>query len=188
MSPILGIIASSQQGALNVGDYESIATTTVGAGGAASVTFSSIPSTYTHLQIRVLARTERANLGDTIYWRFNSDSGTNYTLHSILGNGTSASADAGANLSYGYYIDATAASATSGIFAAGIIDILDYKDTNKFKTARTLHGKDLNGSGVLFLTSSLWRSTAAISSMTLESQNGANISEHSSFALYGIRG
>ena len=187
MTPILGIWASAQTAALQ-SSYESIATVTVGAGGAASVTFSSIPSTYQHLQIRALVRSNRAAAADTIYWRFNSDSGTNYTLHSLYGNGTSVSPDAAANLSYGYYFDTTAASETSGIFSVGVIDILDYKDTNKFKTTRTLHGKDMNGSGSIFLTSSLWRSTSAITSMTLQSQNGANISQYSSFALYGIKG
>jgi hypothetical protein len=184
--PILGIIASSKLGVDN-GDFESIATVTVGSGGAASVTFSSIPSTYQHLQIRAIARTNRAAASDTVYWRFNSDSATNYTLHSLLGNGTSASTDAGVNLTYGYYIGTTAASATSSVFAVAVIDILDYKDTNKFKTVRTLHGKDVNGTGEILLTSSLWRNTAALSSMTLESQNAANISEYSQFALYGIR-
>jgi hypothetical protein len=172
----------------NINDYESIATVTVGAGGAASVTFSSIPSTYQHLQIRALVRTNRAAASDSVYWRFNSDSATNYTIHSLYGNGTSALTDNGVNLNYGYYIGTTAASATSSVFAVAVIDILDYKDTNKFKTVRTLHGKDVNGTGEIFLTSSLWRNTAALSSMTLESQNAANISEYSSFALYGIRG
>jgi hypothetical protein len=52
---ILGIIASSRLAA--VGDYESIATVSVGGGGAADVEFTSIPGTYTHLQIRALSIT-----------------------------------------------------------------------------------------------------------------------------------
>jgi hypothetical protein len=185
LNSLIGIIASSG-GVAN--SYESIATVTVGSGGAASVTFSSIPATYQHLQIRALARTNRAAASDTVYWRFNSDSATNYTIHSLYGTGTSALTDAGANLNYGYYIGTTAATATASVFAVAVIDILDYKDTNKFKTVKTLHGRDVNGTGDILLTSSLWRNTAALSSMTLESQNAANISEYSSFALYGIKG
>lgn len=168
------------------GSYESIATVSVGAGGAANVEFTSIPSTYTHLQIRATLRSNRSATADSVLWRVNADSGSNYTIHSLNGDGTAASPDAGINLTYGYYFNPPAASATSGIFGVGVIDILDYANTNKFKTFRTLHGVDTNGAGTIQFTSSLWRSTSAITSIKFESQNAANISQYSHFALYGV--
>jgi hypothetical protein len=186
--PILGIIDSAKTGRISTNSYSSIATVTVGAGGAANVEFTSIPSTYTHLQVRATLRSNRSATDDSILWRVNADSGSNYTIHSLIGNGSAASADAGASLTYGYYFNPPAASATADIFGVGIIDILDYADTNKFKTFRTLHGSDRNGAGNIQLTSSLWRSTSAITSIKFESQNAANISQYSSFALFGIKG
>jgi hypothetical protein len=77
-------------------------------------------------------------------------------------------------------------SAAANVFGAGIIDILDYADTNKYKTVRALSGTDNNGSGDIILGSGLYQQTTAITSITLEA-NGVNWLTNSSFALYGIR-
>jgi hypothetical protein len=184
--PILGIIASSKFG--DAGDFESIATTTVGSGGSSTITFSSIPSTYKHLQIRCLAKTDRADTDDVILMQFNSDTAANYSWHYIRGNGTVASSSGVANASnisinYG----TTGDSGATNIFAGSVIDILDYENTNKYKTVRTLNGLDLNGSGYIYLASGNWRSTSAISSIVLNRQYGTNFKQYSQFALYGIR-
>jgi hypothetical protein len=71
-------------------------------------------------------------------------------------------------------------------FGTFILDILDYKDTNKYKTARSLDGSDANGSGEISLRSGSWRNTAAITSITL-TPTGTGIAQYSSFALYGIK-
>jgi hypothetical protein len=76
-------------------------------------------------------------------------------------------------------------SAAASIFGAGIVDILDYANTNKYKTLRALAGVDFNGSGRVGLTSGLWQSTSAINAITLE---GSSFVQYSSFALYGIKG
>jgi hypothetical protein len=78
-------------------------------------------------------------------------------------------------------------SAGANIYGAGVIDILDYANTNKFKTVRSLTGTDLNGSGQIILGSGLYQQTTAITSITLEA-NGVNWLTNSSFALYGIKG
>ena len=72
-------------------------------------------------------------------------------------------------------------------FTAGVIDILDYANTNKYKTLRTLNGGDANGSGNIQIESGSWRNTAAITSITL-THNGSGFTQYSSFALYGIKG
>ena len=166
------------------GDYESIATTTVSNTSTTTVTFSSIPSTFTHLQIRVSAGTDNADAN--IIARFNSDSATNYSVHYLYGDG--ASAGAGAEINKSSFTAAFVAPNIASTFGAGVVDILDYANTNKYKTIRSLTGYDKNASGnLLVFYSGSWRSTAAISSISLISQGG-NYKQNSHVALYGIRG
>jgi hypothetical protein len=181
------ILGSLSAGAGAPNSYESIATVTVGSGGAGTITFSSIPADYTHLQIRGISRNTGANSDNNSYFQFNSDSGNNYTIHYLQGNGSSASATGIANTSGSWFNDTPGTSTGSNIFAASVIDILDYANTNKFKTHRSLTGYDANGSGKVSLYSGLWRSTSAITTILLV-QNGGNFAQHSQFALYGIKG
>jgi hypothetical protein len=187
VSPILGIIASAQQGALAVGDYESIATTTVGGGGAASVTFSSIPSTYTHLQVRMIARTNRAAGVDPMALTLNSDTGNNYSWHDMYGDGSGVYAEASTSTSNVKFYRAAGSTATAGIFGTVVLDILDYQNSNKYKTIRYLGGIDQNGSGEMFFGSGLWMNSAATTSITIAPFVGTSFSQYSSFALYGIK-
>jgi hypothetical protein len=170
--------------------YESIATVTVGAGGQSSVTFSSIPSTYKHLQLRCSLKTSRtsSNLSSTPI-TFNGDTGTNYTSHDIEGNGSSASASAATSQPAIDVGRVAGNNSAANIFGFEIIDILDYANTNKYKTLRMLNGYDANGSGVVALCSGLWLNTAAISSITFGTPYDATgYLQYSSFALYGIKG
>ena len=190
--PILGIIASSKLTASN--SYESIATTTVGSGGSAYVEFTSIPATYTHLQIRFIARTTHSGPADC-YMRYNGDTGSNYTAHYLRGDGASASAGfAGTSVStvYAGKLSYNTTAPYSNAFSAVVIDILNYKDTNKYKTSRVLSGFDTNGNGTypgfVDFMSGLWMNTSAITSIRLFSGDSANFPEYSSFALYGIKG
>ena len=178
MAPILGIYASQISGHLFApsGAYDSIATVNVGAGGTSSITFSSIPSTYTHLQLRsfVLSSSTASSASITI----NSNAGIS---HWLSGNGSVASAayDGGAA-----YFPLVQGSTTSGF--GGVTDFLDYTNTNKNKTVKTLGGFDANGSGFVNLTSNLFTITPAISSITITAVGTFN--QYSSFALYGIKG
>lgn len=170
--------------------YESIATVTVGAGGASSIAFSSIPSTYKHLQIRGIFRSTTTGGADNVAFRLNSDSGANYATHALIGNGSSASAAAFTGNTYGYLPSASPDSGdTTGIFGAAVIDILDYSNTSKNTTVRALNGYDDNGSNAyrrVQLSSNLWLNTAAVNDVTF--YNSANFAQYSSFALYGIKG
>ncbi len=170
--------------------FESIATVTVGSGGASSVTFSSIPSTYAHLQIRYTARSSESANDSWCYTTFNgSTSGTDYYyLHYLLGNGSSASASAADNINAVYTGRLAAANSGTSIFGVGVIDILDYANTNKNKTVRVLSGCDRNGAGDVVLNSGLYISTTAISSLNIVPGNSASFAQYSQFALYGIKG
>ena len=191
---ILGILASSISGSKAVtNSYSSIATVTVGSGGASTIDFSSISGIYTHLQIRGIARSTTAGTG-TASWdfRFNSDSGSNYAYHRLYGDGTSV----GAN---GYASQNTASSVlgviptagnTANAFGAVIIDILDYANTNKYKTVRLLGATDDNSGSAsqsrLTFSSSLWMSTSAITSISFN-PSGQTFAQYSTLALYGIK-
>lgn len=184
--PILGIVASSQQSAFVLGDYESIATTTVGAGGTATVTFSSIPSTYTHLQIRATAKS--TSTGDSVRITFNSDTGNNYANHFLYSNGSSAPyAGSESSIARINIYSSYASSSVANVFGVKIVDILDYANTNKNKVTRAINGFDQNTAGSLGTQSGLWMNTNAITSITLAPQAG-DWAQYSSFALYGIKG
>jgi hypothetical protein len=180
--PILGVIASGISGNLYNPSYESIATSTVGAGGTSSISFLSIPATYQHLQIRTfVANTTPAN---GAYFYFNGDTtAANYVNHQYNYNGTSVTAGWDSTNAYPIYFTGS----TSG-FGIQIIDILDYANTNKFKTIRSVGGYDTNGTGYLYSTSSLWKSTSAGSSITITAPGATTFTQYSSFALYGIKG
>lgn len=164
--------------------FESIATATPS--GTNTVTFSSIPSTYKHLQIRFNAMVTSA--GQTIYMRFNGDTGNNYNKHRLVGNGTAASAGGTANSTSMEFMGTTVGQGTT-YPSCGVLDFLDYADTNKVKVYRGLAGFDANGSGEIDFTSgsATGLGTPALSSITLYLTVG-NFAANTSFALYGIKG
>lgn len=168
------------------GTYESIATVSVGSGGSSTVTFSSIPSTYKHLQIRGIANNGESSGYNNQALQFNGDTSSNYSVHYLAGNGASATSSvqtSGTKINDIFRIPPT----SSSVFGAFIIDILDYTSTSKAKTIRSLNGGDSNGSGWVGLHSGLWYKTPeAITSITFLSSSG-NFGQNSHFALYGIK-
>jgi hypothetical protein len=174
--------------------YESIATATVTSGGAAYVEFTSIPSTYTHLQIRGIAQVSRATygIGDG-YLRFNGDSGANYSWHNVRSVGSGAAqanptpSDSQMSISDGMF-----GTTTGGSFGVIVIDILDYKNTSKHKVVRALTGTDFNGTiagygGFVGLNSGSWRNTGAVTDIRIIGSH-SGFTQHTKFALYGIKG
>jgi|688.fasta_scaffold13718_11 hypothetical protein len=160
------------------GDFESIATVSVGAGGAANVEFTSIPSTYQHLQVRCIfnSETDARNLNINI-----NGSSTTY-WHYLYGSGASVFAGASTQS----ILAVQDGTATTTMYA-GIIDFLDYKDTNKNRVLRSLIGYDRNGGGLIQLGSNLLTSTSAITSLKFL-YTDRDITQYSHFALYGIKG
>lgn len=175
--------------------FESIATTTVGAGGASYIEFTSIPSTYTHLQIRWVARSSFASSGNIIslFARFNSDTGANYARHVLYGDGASIGVGGGGGTTSMGISYVPAANYATGMFGSGVIDILDYANSNKFKTIRSLGGCDTNGTGtekgIQALYSGVWQSTSAVSTIRIACDSGLStgLTQYSTFALYGIK-
>jgi hypothetical protein len=196
MSPVIGSLANSSArglgglrafGALTT-SFESIATFT---GGTSSIEFTSIPATYQHLQIRFTTKDTRSGAAlNNVNLIINSDTGSNYTDHVLLGNGGGGSAtfSGDTGLTYAAMGLSPSGTSTADVFSGGVIDIVDYANTNKYKTLRSFHGFDSNGSGSIRLRSSLWQNTNAITSIKLQVENNGNFNSNSRFALYGIKG
>ena len=176
--PILGIMAS--QGAITRGSsFESIQTINVTT-AVTSVTFTSIPSTYTHLQIRMTTKDNTGLASQSI--RINGDSGSNYGWHRLYGEGATANSGAGSS-------DNKIITGISDVqFGSGIMDFLDYKNTNKNKTIRSLSGFDNNGTGWVGLWDGVWLNTAAITDIQIMTGLlSQSWTQYSTFALYGIK-
>lgn len=182
------IVSVLNGGAGAATSYDSIATVTVGGGGASSISFTSIPATYTHLQVRCFVRSAGASANLTM--QINGDTANNYTYHVLYGDGsTVTAAGAGTGLPYNFTGYMPISSSTANAFGTAVTDILDYTNTSKYKTTRSLVGADMNGSGLVQLASGLWLNTNAITQLDFKVSNGgSNFAQYSSFALYGIKG
>ena len=169
------------------GAFDALATVTVPSGGVASITFAGIPNTYKHLQIRSMFRSGTAGSEDSVIMRFNGDSGNNYSYHFLFGNGSSANASATSSTSLIYPWAVPAASFLANSFGVQIIDLLDYANTTKNKTTRTLAGYDDNSTGGrIALTSGAWYNTSAVNSISITT-GGSSIAQHSQFTLFGVK-
>lgn len=175
-----------------VNGYDALASVTLST-TTSSITFSGIPQGYSNLQIRALTRDNRGAeyLYNTYIMQFNDDSTNSYSSHAVYGQSVSGSSpivDYFGNASQSRIITyATPVNiATSQIFGSQIIDILDYTDTDKYKTTRLLGGVDENASGLIGFMSGAWYKKDAINSITL-SGNGASFVANSEFSLYGVK-
>jgi hypothetical protein len=165
--------------------YTPIATTTLGS-AATTVTFSSISGAYTDLILAIAGRGTRT--GNTVDGniKFNSDSGSNYSVTYLYGDGSAASSARASNQSAGnaglWY---PAASTTSGIFTANTIQIMNYSNTTTYKTWITRDSNQSNTGALVGASANLWRSTAAINRIDLTLGVG-DWATGSTFTLYGI--
>lgn len=157
---------------------------------ASSVTFSGIPADYKHLQIRAIARSNRASTVDVVKLNLgngSADTAANYSWHQFYATGSAVGAAAAASASTIELPVISASSASSNIFGLIVLDILDYQNTNKYKTVRGFAASDQNGSGELDFCSGSWRSTNSIDVVSLAPRTGTLFEQYSSFALYGIK-
>jgi hypothetical protein len=162
--------------------YEPISTQTLGS-DTATVTFSSIPQTYTDLVVISNSRSTRAsNSGDNLFLRFNSDSGTNYSATTLEGNGSIAESTRFSPLS-ALLARIPATTATAGVFSPTIMHIMNYTNVTTFKTTLL---KFQSVSESVGLNVGLWRNTAAITTVAFSANNG-NLVSGSSFTLYGVK-
>lgn len=164
--------------------FEAIASASPSSTG--TVTFSSIPGTYEHLQLRMYARNTDTAGSRSFLVEPNSDTGANYAYHVFTGNGSAPSISSSANDTFAVLGTMPANSAAANVFGVAVIDLLDYASTNKNKTFRSLSGFDNNGSGNAEFGSFLWKNTAAVTSLRIYFASG-NFTSGSVIALYGLR-
>lgn len=179
LNSLVGILSGGGAG-VGGGSFESIATAS-GTGLSGTITFSSIPSTYKSLQVRINCLLVTA--GNSINLQFNGDTGANYTRHRLYGNGSTVTADAATALSQ------AGLTATGGelLYPTAIMsDVVDYASTTKNKTVRTFSGIDTNATGGVHLLSNLWSNTSAITSVTVLS--ASSFATSTTISLYGIKG
>lgn len=164
-----------------------IATTGVLSGSTTGANFSNIPQTFTHLQFRCFWRGTNVSVADGFIVRFNNDS-LNHAYHYLQGDGSSATSSGSTATNAFRFTQAPGSSATSGVFGCAIIDILDYTNTNKYKTMRALAGFDNNGSGQVALDSGVYiANTNAITQIDLYPNLSNNFAQYSRIDLYGIQ-
>ena len=169
-----------------VGSMDAISSVSLSS-AQSSVEFNNIPSTYTHLQVRLVARSGSGSSNDSyMNLTFNSDANSNYASHQLFSDGSASGSNAFANQTVIYIHRIPGGSTNSSTFGAVILDILDYANTNKYKIVRTLGGWDASGSGRISISSGLWQSNSAITRIMLTPEAG-NFPQYSQFTLYGIK-
>ena len=155
---------------------------------ASSVTFDNLDtySDYKHLQIRIVARSDRPSFNDDpIKMVFNADTGANYAWHRILGNGSTVTSSAAPSNSSLEMISVPAATSATDSFGASVIDILDFSDSSKNTTSRALTG--MTDGTFITLTSGLYNNTLPVTSIRLETTTANNYVSGSRFSLYGAK-
>lgn len=170
---------SFSSGAGGSADYELISTTVLGS-SAASVTFSGLGTSaaaYKHLQIRYVANGDSASYRNRM--RLNGDTATNYATHLLFGTGSAVNSAAGTSTTE---MALSSGANTANVFNAGVVDLLDFQNVSKNKTMRALVGSN----GEVALTSGVWLSTSAVTSMSLRPDAG-NFVTGSRFSLYGLK-
>jgi hypothetical protein len=202
--PIVGSFAGASARAYGLGAsspliyaFDSIATQTVSGGGSGSVEFTSIPQTYSHLQIRGILQTNRPSyIVDVVQLRINNDTASNYSYHRIKGGYESTPGVVSTGNSSDTYVNIgdLNSSVNASVFSAVVIDILDYSNTNKFKTVLGVTAFDVNGTtgtgsygGTVSFGLGNWRSTSAITSIKFTPATGTAFNQYSSLALYGVK-
>ena len=190
--PIIGVVASGISGRLSVPTgYYSIATATVTSGGAPFITFSSIPTSYTHLELRWTAGDNRvAESMDDLVMQFNGDTTSeNYKTQRLYTKATSISTDSVGGYGCIFGWGSAAGRTNSNVMGMGVATIQDYRSTKK-KTVTAFSGMNnapinTGQAGGNQSFGGFWAGTSPIDAIKIYGING-DLSENSVFHLYGM--
>jgi hypothetical protein len=163
--------------------YIQIATVTVGAGGAASIDFSSIPSTYTDLLLVGSVRSSNSNNYGDVFFTFNGAT-TNRSARYLEGSGSAAASGTQTTMGAGSGQGNSATASTFGNFQLYIPNYAG--STNKSSSADGV-GENNATQAYATLTANLWSSTAAINQITILPLSTFNFVQYSTASLYGIK-
>jgi len=168
---------------------EAIQTTYLEVDNVTTVTFTSIPATYEHLQLRVSTHDQYATNTDQLYVRLNNDSGSNYSNHWMQGySGSGVGATASTGDSYAKWGDAVGGNNAATEYSNSVIDILDYANTNKNTTVQYFSGSvpSLSAASTVKLGSSLWDATSAVNEIYVYVINTPAFQRGTEMTLYGL--
>lgn len=166
--------------------YIAIATTTVGSGGAADITFSNIPQTYTDLVVKFSIRDTNNSASENIRVTYNGTGGTAYSQRLLYGSGSAAQSFSSSSAAYYDYQYSTGAVATASTFGNGEIYIPNYAGSNNKSASIDSVSENNATAAAAGLNAALFSSSAAITSIKLASPAGTFV-QYSTATLYGIK-
>ena len=161
-----------------------IASVTVGSGGAATISFSSIPSTYTDLCLKISGRNTQPS--SILYLTFNGSS-SGYSYRRLYGNGSSAASDSASSQSSIAFIAFQVSTYTASTFSSSEVYVPNYAGSNNKSVSIDEVTENNATLSVAALDAGLWANTAAITSITLTPDSSGNFAQYSTATLYGIK-
>lgn len=167
--------------------YTPIATSTLTNSTTSTVTFSSIPATYTDLVLVSVVRVTRSGFtnDDVLVVLNNITSGNLYSNVYLYGTGSASGSGRTAASNNGFWLYSPAANATAGIFEINYLNLMNYSNTTTNKSILSNSG---SMSDATALRAGLWASTAAINTVTINTTSGSvYFVSGTTFTLYGIK-
>ena len=163
--------------------YEPIASQTLGT-GTSTVTFSSIPGTYTDLRLVAAIRTTSSAAYDALQFTINGDTGSNYSRTELNGTGSAATSSRQSNRSNLVVWYSTPSALGASSFPIFTLDLMSYANTSVNKTILSSYA---DSSNFVQRQVHLWRSTSAITSLSFTPETGPAFTSGSTFSLFGIK-
>lgn len=186
----LGFFAAAGGAAGGVDAYEHISTVSVST-TSASITFSAIPQDYKHLQIRYMARGNATQVTYALQMRVNGQTSANYSRHALFGGSSnnipqSTASTANTSINIGLF---PGGNESANIFGGGIIDILDYSSSDKYKSVKAFAGATYGSYGARLSSGASFLNLNAITSLNFDHYDTtSSFVAGTRFSLYGIRG
>jgi hypothetical protein len=161
-----------------------IASVTVGSGGASTIDFTSIPSTYTDLFLKISGRNTQPS--SILYLTFNGST-SGYSYRRLYGNGSSAASDSASSTSSIAFIAFQVSTYTANTFSSSEVYVPNYAGSNHKSVSIDEVTENNATLSVAALDAGLWANTAAITSITLTPDSSGNFAQYSTATLYGIK-
>lgn len=180
---LLGLVASS-----GASDAMQLISSTTLTTTSSTIDFSSIPSTFKHLQIRISSRSTDTN--SPFYLTLNGDTGITYSrqIMDSTGSTTIAHTSASGNQTSFYAGFQAPSSAPANAFSSAVITLTDYKNTNTLTTMRSTYGLATSGGQYkIGMSGGVWNSLSAVNRVTFSGQVGG-FAIGTTISLYGILG
>jgi hypothetical protein len=166
--------------------FTKIASVSVGVLGAATIDFTSIPSTYTDLVLKTSCRDISIQSENWIYATFNGDSGSNYTDLILRGNGSNAASGKVTGTTSAFLGQTQGTATTANTFTNSEAYIPNYAGSAQKSMSVDTVEENNGTANYMALNAVLWTGTAAITSITLTSASGSNFAQYSTATLYGV--